>query len=264
MVRSGPAIRTLAIVTAVFTSSIATAAHCPPAQRMCPPCMRTDPGPHPSADAGFYWICNWLDGCHHVCYDERVTYEVDVLLKLPENIFRGTCAEFNALLQSHGATDETGTNHENWAGYTYFRVYGRAPSWSESVNVTPEIGGVTSCITASGLMPNFSLPYTQDVMRWVPERPIDPACSRENMLFQQRAVDHEMEHVQRARAIVDQANAQPIAGFSPTVCRAATTQEEASRRARAAIRYEAINYLRGPANDLWNQIREELPAVSSN
>ena len=39
-------------------------------------------------------------------------------------------------------------------------------------------------------------------MRWVPERPINPACSQGNLFFHQRAVDHETEHVRRSQDVM--------------------------------------------------------------
>ena len=59
------------LIALLFLTPNAVANHCPPRQGNNCWCGRTDPGAHPSAHLGFYWICEWRDGCHHVCYHER-------------------------------------------------------------------------------------------------------------------------------------------------------------------------------------------------
>lgn len=135
-------------------------------------------------------------------------------------------------------------------------------SWDETRPMRTQVsGGVRSCIRVRGsrLRPNFYIQVAaQDVLRWVPERPVSSGCSQANLGFHQRAVDHEMEHVRRARDIVDRANAQWRRNdFGVRECSTAATAEAADKQARDQIRRRAEAYLSVPAADLWREIRED-------
>lgn len=249
----------------LFVKLNAEAAHCTgtPEQRRCPPCPRTEPGLHPSADLGFYWVCDWPDNCHHVCDDERANYNINGLLKLPGNIHRGTCDNFNNRLTSTGVINPSGQpprQGQALSGYTGYDIRWRA-QWDESGPERTRVDGrVRSCITASRFRPNFAIQITeQEVMRWVPERPVNAACSQVNLLFHQRAVDHEMEHVRRSQDVVNRANANwDQNAFSTRVCRTAATAAAADRRARMGIEQRATAYLQGaPSQDLRSQLRAD-------
>src|SRR5690349_2350104 len=55
------------LVASLALISPARANHC----RAGEPCWKLFPDPHPSADKGWYWVCDWPDGFHYRCYQER-------------------------------------------------------------------------------------------------------------------------------------------------------------------------------------------------
>jgi hypothetical protein len=60
-------------VVGLFAVGPAEANHCFAGQ----PCPKLFPGPHPSADKGYYWVCDWPDGLHYRCHSARADPPVD-------------------------------------------------------------------------------------------------------------------------------------------------------------------------------------------
>jgi hypothetical protein len=116
----GASICALAALLPLVATGNARAAHCPREfGSQC--CGRTDPGPHPRADEGWRFVCEWPDNCHHRCHgvrDEPGIGGSRPLLLLPQNTVRGSCSAFNQRMQSPGITERSGATHGGWGGYT--------------------------------------------------------------------------------------------------------------------------------------------------
>jgi hypothetical protein len=157
-------------------------------------------------------------------------------MKLPRNLVRGGCNELDARLRTTGPVDEAGTIHKNWAGYTYPRIHPGTPAGAYRTTQTP--AGYETCLTVTRMTPTFSAPVTQDVVRWAPEKPVPPACSAEYLNWHRQAVDHEMQHVQRMKPILDQFNASwdRSVTFSTRVCQTGAT----ARDSQVSVDKEAL------------------------
>lgn len=65
----------VAVVTGTLCGGVvrhAEANHCTSTTN----CWRLFPGPHPAADKGWIWVCEWGDGWHYACYQAKITLEM--------------------------------------------------------------------------------------------------------------------------------------------------------------------------------------------
>ena len=278
----------VAILLSVTLTSNARGNHCP-GEFGSKCCWPTQPGPHPRADEGWRCICDRPDGCHHRCsqvHDDpgaqcggtgssRCQSPTGILAQ-PDNTVPGKCIDFQNHFASKGVTEKSGKTHprtdqeREWAGYTSIDVQ-FVPQWSYQGNwKVLQDGKVEVCREVTSLMPNFYPKIAeQDVLQWKSGQQLAASCSKAYEGWLKQVIDHEQEHVRRARKIVDKANAAWDDSFKPKVCRQATITAgprpqsvEAARKAAEKETTQAIDglvaeHLLAPAKELAKSIIED-------
>lgn len=236
------------LVVAFLSASVAgpgaLANHCPRefGSRCCWP---TKVDPHPASRAGWFWVCDYPDGCHHRCFGDIAPEEVAkdhmgrpiLISKRTGNTVVGSCSAYASSVANGGVTHADGTTHPGWAGST-------DPQWTVTVSykpVRPRTGDAgQSCFEADAA--KIDLAFDVDVVRWIPPDPpnyVENACDKAYKEYQQRVRSHEAMHVTDVKQLLAETRKRrPIGGMrfcAGDVAVARTGMEGALAAARDAL-----------------------------
>lgn len=199
----GPSVLLLAAI------SPALANHCPReyGSRCCYP---TPVPPHPSSSLGWYYICDFPDGCHARCYGDiapdmvtRLRNGNPVLIsKRPGNIVAGSCSDYMAAITNFGITHASNRQTPGWAGSTDDTLNVRI----DTIPVPSAPGDVGPYCVATSSM-TLTLNVNVDTYRWIPPDPpnyVQNGCSMHYQDYQTRIREHEAGHVADDEALYAQ------------------------------------------------------------